>query len=195
MRRIALILILLALGCSATSAQWDRLQSGDLLFVRDTSGMGLAVQQTTGQYTHVAIVERCGDSLYVIDATQRYGVACRPIEQLSAANVPVDIYRLTQSFDTISVITRAHSFLGQPYDNAFTHDNGALYCSELIYECYLDSNGNHLFEAVPMNWRAPDGTIPVYWLDHFRRLGAPIPEGLPGTNPTAISCSPLLRKL
>ena len=65
MRRIALILILLALGCSATSAQWDRLQSGDLLFVRDTSGMGQAVQQTTGQYTHVALVERCGDSLFI----------------------------------------------------------------------------------------------------------------------------------
>ena len=189
------ILALTLLLATTAYAQWNHLQSGDLIFVRDTSGMGLAVQQTTGQYTHVAIVERCGDSLYVIDATQRYGVARRPIKQLSAANVPVDIYRLTQSFDTISVITRAHSFLGQPYDNAFTHDNGALYCSELIYECYLDSTGNHLFEAIPMNWRAPDGTIPQYWLDHFRRLNTPIPEGLPGTNPTALSHSPLLRKL
>ena len=195
MRRIALILILLALGCSATSAQWERLQSGDLLFVRDTSGMGLAVQQTTGQYTHVALVERCGDSLFIIDATPTAGVARQQLSIFNFQFSITDVYRLTISFDTAAVIARAHSFLGQPYDNAFTHDNGALYCSELIYECYLDSNGNHLFEAVPMNWRAPDGTIPQYWLDHFRRLNTPIPEGLPGTNPTALSHSPLLRKL
>ena len=195
MRRIALILILLALGCSATSAQWDRLQSGDLLFVRDTSGMGQAVQQTTGQYTHVALVERCGDSLFIIDATPTLGVSRRQLSPPTFDISHCDVYRLTISFDTAAVIARAHSFLGQPYDNAFMHNNGALYCSELIYECYLDSNGNHLFEAVPMNWRAPDGTIPQYWLDHFRRLNTPIPEGLPGTNPTAISRSPLLRKL
>ena len=195
MRRIALILILLALGCSATSAQWDRLQSGDLIFVRDTSGMGQAVQQTTGQYTHVALVERCGDSLFIIDATPTLGVSRRHLSPLTFHISPCDVYRLTIPFDTAAVMARAHSFLGQQYDDAFMHDNGALYCSELIYECYLDSNGNHLFEAVPMNWRAPDGTVPQYWVDHFRRLNVPIPEGLPGTNPTAISRSPLLRKL
>ena len=59
---------------------------------------------------------------------------------------------------------------------------------------FLDSAGNHLFEAVPMNWRAPDGTIPQYWVDHFRRLDAPIPEGLPGTNPTGLAGSALLKK-
>lgn len=194
MKRHSILALALLLATTA-NAQWEHLQSGDLIFVRDTSGMGLAVQQTTGQYTHVAIVERSGDTVLIIDATQRYGVVRRPIEQLSAANVPIDIYRLTIPFDTIAVIARAHSFLGQPYDNAFTHDNGALYCSELIYECFLDSAGNHLFEAIPMNWRAPDGTIPQYWLDHFRRLGTPIPEDLPGTNPTALSRSPLLHKL
>jgi len=195
MRRFVLILILLALGCSATSAQWERLQNGDLLFVRDTSGMGLAVQQTTGQYTHVALVERSGDSLYVIDATPTLGVSRRHLSPLTFHPSLCDVYRLTVPFDTAAVIARAHNFLGQPYDNAFMHDNGALYCSELIYECFLDSAGNHLFEAIPMNWRAPDGTIPHYWLDHFKKLNAPIPEGLPGTNPTALSHSPLLRKL
>ena len=193
MKRHSILALALLLATTA-NAQWEHLQSGDLIFVRDTSGMGQAVQQTTGQYTHVAIVERSGDTVLIIDATQRYGVVRRPIEQLSAANVPIDIYRLTIPFDTIAVITRAHNFLGQPYDNAFMHDNGALYCSELIYECFLDSLCNHLFEAIPMNWRAPDGTIPQYWLDHFNKLNTPIPEDLPGTNPTALSRSPLLKK-
>ena len=193
MKRLTFILLFFALAIS-TSAQWEHLHSGDLIFVRDTSGMGLAVQQTTGQYTHVAMVERVGDSIFIIDATQKHGVARRPIAKTFAGHMPVDVYRLAIPFDTVAVITRAHSFLGQPYDDAFTHDNGALYCSELIYECYLDSLGRHLFEAVPMNWRAPDGTIPAYWIDHFKRLNAPIPEGLPGTNPTGISRSPLLER-
>ena len=195
MKRIAFILILFACSCSAALAQWERLQSGDLLFVRDTSGMGQAVQQTTGQYTHVALVERCGDTLFIIDATPTLGVSRHNLSPLTFHLSPCDAYRLTIPFDTIAVITRAHRFLGQPYDNAFMHDNGALYCSELIYECFLDSAGNHLFEAIPMNWRAPDGTIPQYWLDHFNKLNTPIPEDLPGTNPTALSRSPLLRKL
>ena len=193
MKRFLFIFIFFALGCSAT-AQWEQLQSGDLIFVHDTSGMGLAVQQTTGQYTHVAMVERSGDSIFIIDATQKHGVARRPIVKTFAWHMPVDVYRLAMPFDAVAVIARAHSFLGQPYDNAFTHDNGALYCSELIYECFLDSAGHHLFEAEPMNWRAPDGTIPAYWVEHFKRLNTPIPEGLPGTNPTGLSRSPLLKK-
>jgi uncharacterized protein YycO len=194
MKRHSILALALLLATTA-NAQWGHLQSGDLIFVRDTSGMGSAVQQTTGQYTHVALVERSGDTLFIIDATPTLGVSRRHLSPLTFHLSPCDVYRLTISFDTAAVITRAHSFLGQPYDNAFMHDNGALYCSELIYECFLDSAGNHLFEAIPMNWRAPDGTIPQYWLDHFNKLNTPIPEDLPGTNPTAISRSPLLRKL
>ena len=193
MKRLAFILLFFALACSAT-AQWERLQSGDLLFVRDTSGMGLAVQQTTGQYTHVALVERVGDSLYIIDATPTLGVTRRPITTFGPLSSLIEAYCMSAPFDTAAVIARAHSLLGKPYDEAFTHNNDALYCSELIYECYLDSAGNHIFETVPMNWRAPDGTIPTYWIDHFKRLNAPIPEGLPGTNPTGLSLSPLLIK-
>ena len=194
MKRHSILALALLLATTA-NAQWEHLQSGDLIFVRDTSGMGQAVQQTTGQYTHVALVERSGDTLFIIDATPTLGVSRRHLSPLTFHLSPCDVYRLTISFDTTAVISRAHNFLGQPYDNAFMHDNGALYCSELIYECFLDSAGNHLFEAIPMNWRAPDGTIPQYWLDHFNKLNTPIPEDLPGTNPTAISRSPLLRKL
>ena len=194
MKRHSILALALLLATTA-NAQWEHLQSGDLIFVRDTSGMGLAVQQTTGQYTHVALVERSGDTLFIIDATPTLGVSRRHLSPLTFHLSPCDVYRLKISFDTAAVISRAHNFLGQPYDNAFMHDNGALYCSELIYECFLDSAGNHLFEAIPMNWRAPDGTIPQYWLDHFNKLNTPIPEDLPGTNPTAISRSPLLRKL
>ncbi|MBP5527428.1 MAG: hypothetical protein J6X79_03110 [Bacteroidales bacterium] len=190
MRKTAPILLLL-LACGLLQAQpLPKLQSGDLLFVSDTSGMGQAVKATTGHYTHVAMVERVGDSLFIIDATQRRGVARRPIEKTFAGKMPMDVYRLMVPFDTTAVLVRAHALLGKPYDNAFLPDNDAYYCSELI-QAVFDS----FFPSAPMNWRDKEGRLPEYWKKHFEELGMPVPEGVPGTNPTDMSRSPLLRKL
>jgi len=104
--------------------------------------------------------------------------------------MPVEIYRLTVSFDTAAVIERAKSLIGKPYDNAFLPENDAYYCSELIQTAFGD-----LFESKPMNWRDKEGNLPEYWIKHFKELGMPVPEGVPGTNPTDLSRSPLLRKL
>lgn len=174
------------------------LQRGDLLFYRDTTGMGAAVRESTGEYTHVALVESVGDTVWIIDATQRYGVSRHPLLRGLGDERPFpDIYTLDDrvSVNIDSVILRARSFLGQPYDNAFLSNNGKLYCSELIYECFRFSNGKRIFEAKPMNWRDKEGNLPEYWKKHFEKLGVPVPEGVPGTNPTDMSHSKLLRKL
>ena len=184
--------------CAAQPSGWaDSLRSGDLLFVSDSTGMGQAVQESTGRYSHVAIVERRGDSLYVVDATPANGVARRPLGQLLEEGMPVDVYRQKAPFDTVALMARACEQIGKPYDNAFLPDNGALYCSELIYECYrhFADSDTHLFEAKPMNWRDKEGRLPEYWQKHFAELGMPVPEGVPGTNPNDLSKSPLLRKL
>lgn len=188
--RLSLVITFHILPLTSLHAQWNHLQSGDLLFVSDTTGMGQAVKASTGNYTHVAMVERAGDSLFVIDATQKRGVARRPIEKTFANKMPVEIYRLTVPFDTVAVIERAKSLIGKPYDNAFLPDNDAYYCSELIQAVFGD-----LFESKPMNWRDKEGNLPEYWQKHFNELGIPVPEGVPGTNPTDLSKSPLLRKL
>ena len=177
------------------------LRTGDLLFFRDTEGMGAAVKESTGQYTHVALVESVGDTVWIIDATPKHGVSRRPY--LYSYNQPApDIFRPEFApCDMDSVLIRARSFIGQPYDEAFLPDNGALYCSELIYECFLDDDSyesggdRHLFKAAPMNWRDADGNLPKYWVKHFKKLKMPVPEGVMGTNPTDMSRSPLLRKL
>jgi hypothetical protein len=193
MRLIACVILILNfqfLIFNLAHAQWSHLQSGDLLFVSDTSGMGQAVKASTGNYTHVALVERVGDSLFIIDATQKRGVARRPIENTFANKMPVEVYRLTIPFDTAAFIARAKSLLGKPYDNAFLPDNDAYYCSELIQAAF----GN-LFPSKPMNWRDKKGKLPEYWKKHFKKLKMKVPEGVPGTNPTDMSRSPLLRKL
>lgn len=176
------------------------LRAGDLLFFSDEGGMNDAVRESTGQYTHVALVESVDDTVWIIDATQRYGVSHRPLLRTRNGEKPYpDVYRVKHGcYNLDSVLARARSFIGQPYDNAFLPDNGAIYCSELIYEVFLDdcsAKGRHLFEAKPMNWRDKEGNLPEYWIKHFKELGMPVPEGVPGTNPTDMSRSPLLRKL
>ena len=173
------------------------LASGDLLFVRSKdSEMEKAISASTGEYTHVALVERDQKGyVWVIEADGQEGV--RHIHfyewEKEYAN-QYDVFRLTQPFDTVDVISRAKRFLWKPYDDAFLPDNNKFYCSELIYECFW-KDGEHLFEAKPMNWRDADGNIPEYWIEHFQKLGVPVPEGVPGTNPTDMSRSPLLEKV
>ncbi len=188
MKRLFQLSILLIGGL----LQAQQLQPGDLLFYMDTEGMGAAVSAATGRYTHVALVESVGDTVWIIDATQCHGVSRRPfpMQPESSTESHPDVYRLTIDFDTSAVIARARSFVGLPYDDAFLPDNNAYYCSELIQAAF-----DTLFPSAPMNWRDKEGNLPQYWVEHFKRLGTPVPEGVPGTNPTDLSRSPLLRKL
>ena len=196
MLKKALVAILL-LAAGGLQAQEMRLQPGDLLFYVDTGGMGAAVSASTGQYTHVAMVAEVGDTVWILDATQRHGVSRRPfLRRPESSEKPYpDVYRLSIPFDTAAVVTRAMNLVGLAYDNEFLPENGKMYCSELIAECYRDSDGKPLFEAHPMNWRDKEGNLPAYWVEHFKMLGTGIPEGVPGTNPTDMARSPLLKKL
>ena len=195
MKRMVLLILLLG---GALHAQETRLMPGDLLFYVDTEGMGAAVKESTGRYTHVAMVVEVGDTVWIVDATQRFGVSRRP--ESSVKPYP-DVYRLTVSFDTAAVIARATALVGKPYDNAFLPDNDAYYCSELIQTVFnqtIKQSSNQaidIFPSQPMNWRDAKGKLPKYWKNHFRKLGMKIPEGVPGTNPTDLSRSPLLQKL
>lgn len=188
---------------------WD-LGMGNLIFICDSSNMGQAIQSSTSWnsnrcgFTHVGITELTDSGVYVIDASPSLGVARRPLldfifsvydtnsdyEFLQIA----EYYMVDVPFDTTTFLERLHSFIGQPYDPYFMHDNGRLYCSELVYECFFDRNGHHLFPAKPMNFKAADGTMPPYWQHHFEHLGIAIPQDMPGTNPNDMSKSPILHK-
>lgn len=174
------------------------LQSGDLIFLNNNrSDMEKAITASTGEYTHVALVERdSADDVWVVEASPKKGVQRISYEQfernhnLGFFRGNIDIYRLTVPFDTLAVIARAKSLVGKPYDDAFLPDNDAYYCSELI-EVAFDG----IFPSKPMNWRDADGNLPDYWKKHFEKLGVAVPEGVPGTNPTDMSRSPLLKRL
>lgn len=99
----------------------------------------------------------------------------------------VIVKRLKIPFPVETAISEALTHLGEPYDWYYLPDNGMMYCSELIYESYLNYDGSHIFKASPMNFRNPDGTMPDFWTELYEQLNCPVPEGIPGTNPNDLS--------
>lgn len=198
-------------------------ENGDLIF--QTAGISAASQAIASataqhdsiQYDHVGIIEVSGGQIFVIEATGRRGVVRTPWDEFlsSAPSVggkpgvtvkrvvlPEENQRRQSAKNSREkrvlagmAVRRAASFLGQEYDWYYLPDNGKLYCSELVYEAWLDAAGNHIFETKPMNFRDSDGNMPQYWTELFSRLGEPVPEGIPGTNPNDMSKSPALKEV
>lgn len=166
------------------------LQHGDFIFVKTSqSAFDQAISQATQKdevsYTHIGIFDLYSDS--VLEAEPKQGVVQTKLEVFLKENPLFDIMRLTpkvaKKVDISASIKRAKKHLGEPYDFAYTANNGAMYCSELVYEAFLDTKGQHIFSAKPMNFYAPDGTLPQYWKELFQKLQKPIPQGELGTNP------------
>lgn len=204
---------LLALA-GACVPQADRLQTGDLVFVGipagydlDSDSMDSAIADATGDpdgltLIHTAILDMTDGEPWIIDATLRRGVDRHPLDSflrdftLRDGSLPVFLVkRLKDDRRAEEFVDNARHFLGLPYDVSFLPDNGAYYCTELVYDSYLDRAGNPLFHAAPMNFKDADGEFPLYWQQLFSRLGEPIPQGIPGTNPQGMAGEAILRKV
>lgn len=193
-KSIFLIGLLLAMvSCSGP-------RTGDLLFVNapeDAGQMDGAIVAATGNIIHVAILEKARDgSVWVIDATPKRGVDRHPLDTLKADFPETEGYSYLfarPAESSVQFVEQAKRFIGQPYDQAFLPENGAMYCSELVRDSYRRPDGTYLFDTNPMNFRASDGTFPQWWVEHFADLGMPIPQDTPGTNPQDMyaECRPL----
>lgn len=206
MKKVLLILatFLLAVGCGNGN---DRLRNGDLIFVglpvgydAETGSMDAAISSATGEeggvnLIHVAIAEVKADSVWIIDATIAHGVDRHPLDTfltdftLRDGSYPEFIVKRVRGIDADAAVERAKALCGRGYDVRFLPDNEELYCSELVQVCYLDADGKPLFKSEPMNWLAPDGTMPRYWEWLFGQLGMEVPQGVQGTNPQMMSAS------
>jgi hypothetical protein len=164
--------------------------------------MDSAIQDATGQgYIHVGIVEVDEDGLaWIIEATPRLGVHRSCIdsswfEAQKADGYRVDAKRLKGCETLNESVLRAKALIGRPYDFTFLPGCEALYCSELVYESYLNADGSHIFSAASMNFLSEDGSLNRYWTELFAGLGMSVPQGLPGTNPQDMSQDPALRNV
>lgn len=197
-RFISLSLLLLSFFVSTAKKSKPlsaQLRKGDILFQYIPCGnLCQAIVETTPcqpthPFNHCGILDKSGQQWMVIEAIGK-DVHATPLEKFLLRDTSgqqfvgrVDLSKASLS----AVLKKAESLKGRPYDDNFLPGDSALYCSELVYESFLD-RGQHLFSLQPMTFKSPKTkeTYPA-WTKYYKELGTTIPEGLPGINPCAIA--------
>ena len=157
------------------------LENGDLILVKDSSDIGQAIQESTGNYSHVAIFL----DGFIYHATTEGGVIVQSPEDFFEAERIYDLYRYAE-IDCTEVKKRAESHLGAPYNASFYPDGDGYYCSQFVAEILP------IFETIPMKFGDDTQEISDFWSEYYRELGLPVPLNQPGTNPSQLATSPLL---
>ena len=157
------------------------LENGDLIFVKDGLDIGQAIQESTGNYSHVAIFL----DGYIYHATTEGGVIAQSPEDFFEVEKVYDLYCYPK-IDHKEVKKQAESLLGSPYNSSFYPDGDGYYCSQFIAELLL------IFEAIPMKFGNDTQEISDFWSEYYRELGLAVPLNQPGTNPSQLATSPLL---
>ena len=157
------------------------LETGDLIFVSENTEMGQAIQDSTGNYSHVAIFL----DGFIYHATVEGGVLAQSPEDFFEDGKAYDLYRYP-GIDLKEVKKRAESLLGAPYNASFYPDGDGYYCSQFIAEQLP------IFETIPMKFGDDTQEISDFWRKYYRELGLPVPLNQPGTNPSQLAASPLL---
>ncbi len=184
------------------------LQPGDLLFQDlDCGPLCDAIEKVTTGYqganfSHVGIVAKNDTGNLVVIEAVSTGVEATELQtffnrSVEAGGRPkVVAGRLKKSYQHLipDVLEGAFALEGKPYDKLFIIDDDAYYCSELIYEIFLQANNNSpVFILQPMTFKDPHtGQILLTWQEYFSQLEAPVPEEQPGINPGGISRSAVL---
>jgi len=185
-----------------TSVKEFSFQTGDLLFqVGKNSELNEAITEVTSgerdiHYTHIGIISIENDTVFVIEAIPPEVSKTLLDTFLSrSANWEkkpmVAVGRLKPEYREVipQALIRAKNLLGKPYDYVYSPDNDAYYCSELITFSFLNKQNMPIFEPIKMNFRDADGNLPVYWIEHFEKQNAEIPENELGSNPGELSKS------
>lgn len=203
------LLIITLILFSACKAKDYVPQEGDLIFkVAAYSDFSKAITDATAtqssiQFDHVAIVALEKGKPYIIEASSKKGVVRTKWEDFISSATSINgkpglvvmrIHKET-NLSLSEAVATANTFIGEEYDWSFYPDNGKMYCSELVYESFRKTDGSHLFTTQPMNFRNTKGNMPTFWIDLFKKLRKPIPEGIPGTNPNEMSKDPALEEI
>ena len=203
--------LLLALVCMAVSSCMNRqfeLRSGDLLFqVNESNDFTDAITASTADtanfpFSHVGIAKVENGRVNIIEAVPDGGVHKISLQQFLDGSAHtkegkpvVVVYRLKTEIDLTKAVENAEKYIGLPYDSAFQPDDSSFYCSELIYKSYLDNQNKPIFRSRPMSFSDSTGKISSLWIGYFRKLGKPVPEKAPGTNPFDMSKEKVIREV
>lgn len=116
------------------------LQEGDIVFHGNAGEQCDAIREATGSpYTHCGVVFEKDGRLMVLEAVQPVRVTT--VEAFQQRSLPGSFHarRLKQPADP-EVIAKAKAWgskqTGRNYDSLFGWEDGALYCSELVWKAY-----------------------------------------------------------
>lgn len=192
--------VILAAGIAATmcAGDYSRVREADLVFVVNPKGNAItSVTHAIDSLPidHVAIIHRmdsAGGQLVVVEAVPKKGVCITPIDEFEQENGGEEniVIGRVEGIDSVKTVCNAMLLLGRPYDFNYMPDDSAVYCSELVQKCCVDTAGNPVFGTIPMTFRDASGEIHPYWVKHYADQGLDVPEGAPGTNPGQLSRHP-----
>lgn len=208
-----LMLLLIVINATTLAAQnytksIAKLKAGDILFQQLNCGeLCNAINAVTNgyrgkDYNHCALVVTTSSGLQVIEAigskVQYNSIRnfyARTNDTVKVKNILVA--RPKQKYQTLIPAAQAEAMelVGQPYDDVFIINNGAWYCSELIYHVFKVANNNTpIFLLKPMTYKNPKTNefFPA-WVTYYAQLKQPIPQGYEGINPGGISRSKVIK--
>lgn len=198
MNRRAILISLLPVALAVSAVSTDKTicekcrepEKGDLVFVAgDSSDFSRAITIATAisdrmAFDHVGIVDVDSAGIMVIEASPRVGVTITSWSDFQASSSQLMIVEMPDAVDLAKAVERAKECVGRPYDWAYGCGSDSIYCSELVQIAYLDADGNPIFGSRPMNFLDDKGDMPEFWTRLFEKLGQPVPQGAPGTNPS-----------
>lgn len=181
----ATILLLATLAAGPASSAGPELRTGDLVFQTSRSRQSAAIQRATGSpWSHVGIVERTPEGLFVLEAIQP--VSRTPWERWhrrgEGGRVRVMRARGLDPAAAARVVVEAKRLLGRPYDPWFRWDEERIYCSELVAKAFERGAG------VELGRRQRVGELAIEGLEaELRRRYGGIPGDLVLVSPASIA--------
>ena len=144
MKKIVFVLLLSMSSLGAMASDFA-FREGDIVF---RSGKNYPVMYISGStITHCGIIVNTPSGLRVLEADGK--VKIHTIEEFFGKNIE-KAERFTKRVTNKRVRIDYSRYLGKKYDNQFSLNNNAYYCSELVYVIYRDQLGMELCTPRPL---------------------------------------------
>ncbi|GMU58739.1 MAG: hypothetical protein AMXMBFR34_05020 [Myxococcaceae bacterium] len=146
---MALLFRLLCLAVLMSAARPPQLpevtlQTGDVVLQTSKSSRSALIRKASASpYSHVGLVERTKQGVFVLEAVQP--VSRTPlatwVKRGEGGAVTVLRPKGMASATLAKVVMAAKAHLGKPYDARYRWDDGYLYCSELVVKAFEQGAG------------------------------------------------------
>ncbi|NOU59536.1 YiiX/YebB-like N1pC/P60 family cysteine hydrolase [Marinifilum caeruleilacunae] len=171
-------------------------RKGDIIFQDlNSDSISEAIESVTGgeqelNFSHVGIVDiHANGKIFILEAVSK-GVIQTNLEDFLERSNKIAVGRLKEKYTQRieAALVYGNSLLHLPYDHIYLMGDSSYYCSELIYEMFVNSgDSSAVFQLEPMTFKdSKTGEYLPFWIEYYKNLGVDIPEGKPGLNPNGM---------